>query len=174
MEKLPAKYRIPQRTIPERLDLIRYREGLPSDYKLALFLGIGETALANYRKGRSLPDHDAAIKIATALGEPPALLLMEIEAMRTKSIGAKVVWSTAIALLATALKYSPEPAGGGGKVDITSVTQATRPGGDPDSSTPGIRIVSTGTPAPFHAGPLQLLVAAVRSMVSYTPALSPA
>lgn len=117
------------RTIQERLDDIKAAHDLPSDYKLALFLGLGETAVANYRKGRSLPDPDAAIKIANASGVEPALLMMEIEAFRAKSTAAKVAWGTGLALMATALMISRPGRGGSGTgkgaVNITSAASTS-------------------------------------------------
>lgn len=120
---MPAVARYEPRTIQQRLDHIKAAHDLPSDYKLALFLGLGETAVANYRKGRSLPDADAAIKIANAIGLEPALLMMEIEATRAKSPGAQVAWATAIGLVATAVNLArrsdTRKVEGGGKAALS-------------------------------------------------------
>lgn len=114
------------RLIQQRLDDIKARNGLQSDYKLALYLGIGETALSNYRKGRSLPDADAAEKIAAACGEELALILIEIEAQRAKTVAGKAGWSAAAALTATALRRLPGT--------VAAVVIATGLGGPPPSA----------------------------------------
>jgi hypothetical protein len=80
------------RTIDEVLDRARAVQKVGSDYKLALTLGIGESALANYRNKRSLPDAKACLKLAKAMGEDPDLLVVEMEAQRAKTDEARNVW----------------------------------------------------------------------------------
>lgn len=84
------------KTIHERLDAVKVRHGITSDYKLAMFLGISEAALANYRHGRSLPDPGAVVKIAGALDEEPAIMLLEIEVQRAKTPVSKAAWKGAL------------------------------------------------------------------------------
>ena len=69
------------RTVNEVLDAVKARNGITSDYKLAMFLGIGDGNLRNYRHGRSLPDEKACERIAAALGEQPFVLLAEMQAL---------------------------------------------------------------------------------------------
>ncbi len=90
------------RPIQQVLDDIKRKHDLPSDYKLSLFLGLGETAVANYRKGRSLPDFEAILSIAKALDEDHTLLMLEVESQRAKSMGAKLAWAGAAAIYAHA------------------------------------------------------------------------
>jgi transcriptional regulator with XRE-family HTH domain len=80
------------RSIDEVLDAVKARHGLASDYKLAQFLGMGDANVRNYRHGRSLPDERAVQKIADALGEPPYILLAEIQAQRAHSDEARGLW----------------------------------------------------------------------------------
>lgn len=80
------------RTISQVLDKAKKVQKVPSDYKLALTLGIGESALANYRHGRSMPDEKACAKLAAAIGEKPDLLMVEMQAQRTKDAQARAMW----------------------------------------------------------------------------------
>lgn len=80
------------RTILEVLDQAKRALNITSDYRLAIMLGIGESALSNYRQGRSLPDEKAAAKLAAAMGEKPDLLLVEIQAQRVKDLESKAMW----------------------------------------------------------------------------------
>lgn len=82
------------RTIEQVLDRAKQVQKVPSDYKLALTIGIGESALANYRHGRSFPDPAACKKLAAALGEDPALLMVEMQAQRTKDHEAREMWAS--------------------------------------------------------------------------------
>ena len=80
------------KTIPEMLDQIKAKNGLKSDYKLALYMGIGEGNLANYRHGRSLPDERACEKIAAALEIDADVLIAEMNAIRAKSPDVRATW----------------------------------------------------------------------------------
>jgi transcriptional regulator with XRE-family HTH domain len=81
------------KTISELLDLIKEKHGLKSDYKLALYMGIGGGNIANYRHGRSLPDENACEKIAAALGMDPDVLIAEMNATRAKSPEIRATWA---------------------------------------------------------------------------------
>lgn len=80
------------RTIEQVLDHAKKVQKVQSDYKLGLTLGIGLTALSNYRNGRSLPDEKACAKLAHAMGEDPALLTVEMMVQRAKDDEAKQIW----------------------------------------------------------------------------------
>lgn len=80
------------RTINQVLDRAREVQKVPSDYKLGLCLGIGGNSLSSYRTGRSLPDEKACSKLAAAIGEEPDLLLVEIQAQRTKDAESRRMW----------------------------------------------------------------------------------
>lgn len=81
------------RTIDQVLDRAREVQKVPSDYKLALCLGIGQTALSSYRNKRSLPDEKACSKLAAAIGEEPDLLLVEMQAHRAKDDETRALWT---------------------------------------------------------------------------------
>ena len=90
------------RTIDEVLDAVKARHGLTSDYKLAMFLGLGDANIRNYRHGRSLPDEVHCQKLAEALGEPPFVLVAEIQAQRARSTDARRLWE----MMATQLRHA--------------------------------------------------------------------
>ena len=80
------------RTIDQVLDRAKTAQNVQSDYKLALCLGIGLSALGNYRNGRSFPDEKTCQKLAQAMGEDPALLTVEMQVKRAKTPEAKQIW----------------------------------------------------------------------------------
>lgn len=80
------------RSIHDLLDAAKARHGITSDYKLAMFLGIGEANIRSYRKGRSLPDASMCARIADALGEDPLYLIAEIESQRAANDDAAHLW----------------------------------------------------------------------------------
>lgn len=80
------------RTIDQVLDTAKTVQKVPSDYKLGLTLGIGPNALSNYRNGRSFPDEKACVKLAQAMGEDPAILMVEMQAQRSKDADARALW----------------------------------------------------------------------------------
>jgi transcriptional regulator with XRE-family HTH domain len=74
------------------LDTVKQAHKIGSDYKLAMYLGIGSGNLRNYRHGRSLPDPKACAKLAAALGEKPDKLIVEMQAQREKDPEARQLW----------------------------------------------------------------------------------
>ena len=80
------------RTIENVLERAKQAQNIKSDYKLALVLGIGESALANYRHGRSLPDAKACTKLALCMGEDPAILTVQMQARRSKDKETRELW----------------------------------------------------------------------------------
>ncbi len=80
------------RSISDVLDQAKKAQMVTSDYKLGLTLGIGLSALGNYRSGRSFPDEKTCAILAQAMGEDPALLTVEMQAQRAKTPEARKVW----------------------------------------------------------------------------------
>lgn len=80
------------KSIDGLLNTIKQRHNISSDYKLALFLGIGEGNIANYRKKRSMPNAMACEKIAKALDMDPDVLTVHFEALRSKDDETRAVW----------------------------------------------------------------------------------
>lgn len=82
------------RTVDTVLDSIKEAKKIGSDYKLAMYLGLGSGNLRNYRHGRSFPDPKACQKLAAALGENPGLLIVEMQAQREKDDETRALWET--------------------------------------------------------------------------------
>jgi transcriptional regulator with XRE-family HTH domain len=76
------------------LDKAKDIHSLKSDYKLALVMGISQTALIHYRAGKSLPDARVISKICELTGDDAALLAAEIEAQRAKTDEARALWTS--------------------------------------------------------------------------------
>ena len=84
------------------LDRAKLIHKLPSDYKLALTMGISFSSLTNYRHGKSLPDPRVISKLCELTGDDPGLLLAQIEAQRAKTDEAKALWTDIAKRLAAA------------------------------------------------------------------------
>jgi len=80
------------RTISELLDQVKAARAIPSDYKLAMYLGVSQGTVQNWRHQRSLPDQRATAKIAAELQIDPDVLILEIEAQRAPSDFARLAW----------------------------------------------------------------------------------
>ena len=88
--------------IASLLDKAKVIHKLPSDYKLALVMGISQTSLIHYRAGKSLPDSRVITKICELTGDDPMILAAQIECERAKSAEAKNLWAGVAARLALA------------------------------------------------------------------------
>lgn len=80
------------KSIDGLLNTIKQRHNITSDYKLALFLGMGEGNIANYRHKRSMPNAEACAKIAKALDMDPDVLTVHFEALRAKDEETRKIW----------------------------------------------------------------------------------
>lgn len=85
------------------LDKAKVIHKLPSDYKLALVLGVSFSTPANYRTGKTLPDARVISKICALTGDDPALLLAQIEAERAKTDDARALWREVVQRLQSTL-----------------------------------------------------------------------
>jgi len=79
-------------TVDQLLDAIKVRHKIVSDYKLAQFLGMTDSAIRNYRHKRSLPDEVACVKIAQALDLDGDVLAAQIQAQRARDVETKDFW----------------------------------------------------------------------------------
>lgn len=79
-------------SIAKLLDKAKQKNGLASDYKLALVMGISHGSLISYRSKKTLPDSRVISKICALTGDDPALLAVQIEAERAKTPEAKQLW----------------------------------------------------------------------------------
>ncbi len=76
----------------EFLDAVRARHNLPSDNKLAQFLGMPQGRVAEYRTGRRKLDQDACLKVAKALELPAEHVFASVQAERAKRTEHRKVW----------------------------------------------------------------------------------
>lgn len=81
-------------TVGHLLDKAKVIHRLPSDYKLALVMGVAQKSLRNYRDGKTLPDARVIGKICELTGDDAGLLLAQIEAERASEAHNRAQWAT--------------------------------------------------------------------------------
>lgn len=79
-------------TVNQLLDTIKAKHGLPSDYKLAAYLGVVPGSVKNWRHERSLPDSKTVAKIAAELGLDADVLMLQVEAQRAATEHTRAAW----------------------------------------------------------------------------------
>ncbi|WP_175773420.1 helix-turn-helix domain-containing protein [Paraburkholderia phenazinium] len=92
------------------LDLAKIKRDLPSDYALAKLLCVGQSAITNYRKGRSHFDDAMAIKIASICELEPAEVLFAMQVERAKNDEARAVWSGLLEKFSKGFRWLALPA----------------------------------------------------------------
>lgn len=85
------------------LDRAKVIHRLPSDYKLALVMGISHSALVSYRAGKTLPDARVISLICDLTGDDPALMAAQVEADRSKTAEARKLWLEVVSRLQSTL-----------------------------------------------------------------------
>lgn len=88
-------------TTQELLDLAKLHSKLASDYKLGIALGLGTSAISNYRHGRSKPDDQVGADLAKLAGLDAGYVLACLHAERAKDSAARTVWESVAQRLAT-------------------------------------------------------------------------
>lgn len=91
--------------IASLLDKAKVIHSLPSDYKLALVLGVSFSTPANYRTGKTLPDARVISLLCDLTGDDPAILAAEIEAQRAKTPEARTLWLAVAERLALTARH---------------------------------------------------------------------
>lgn len=86
-------------TVDQLLDAIKARHKIGSDYKLAQYLGMTDSAIRNYRHKRSLPDEVACVKIAQALDLDGEVLAAQVQSMRARDEETRAFWQRLAARL---------------------------------------------------------------------------
>lgn len=76
------------------LDAAKSRQAIPSDYKLGVTLGLSDSAITNYRKGRSKPDDVVAQRLAELAGLDPAIVVAQLHAERAQTDDTRKLWET--------------------------------------------------------------------------------
>lgn len=85
------------------LDKAKLIHRLPSDYKLALVMGVSHRSLASYRHGMTLPDARVISKLCALTGDDAAVMAAEMEAQRATTDEARALWHQVAARLASAV-----------------------------------------------------------------------
>lgn len=80
------------KTVDELLDAVKAKHKIGSDYKLAQFLGMTDSAIRNYRHKRSMPDEVACVKIANALDMDGDVLAAQMQSQRARDEETKTFW----------------------------------------------------------------------------------
>lgn len=88
------------------LDGVKSRHSIPSDYKLAAYLGVVPGAVKHWRHGRSLPDARVAARIASELELDPDVLVAELEAQRAQTEETRQLWQRIAARLQAGAVHS--------------------------------------------------------------------
>jgi predicted transcriptional regulator len=89
-------------TTKQLLDRAKKAQGIESDYKLSQVLGVVQSAVTNWRSGRSSPDDVIAAKLAEMAGQDPLSVIAELHAARAKTPDAKQLWMR----MATQLRHA--------------------------------------------------------------------
>lgn len=80
-------------TTDQLLDAAKSAAGVTSDYKLGLLLKLSsDSAISNYRKGRSVPDDAVAERIADLAGLDVHYVLACVHSQRAKDAHTAAVW----------------------------------------------------------------------------------
>jgi len=69
----------------EWVDRVKKHHGIESDYAAAKLLGLTKSTISIYRSRGSTLDENASISVASALGLPPAGVVLDQTAERTKT-----------------------------------------------------------------------------------------
>lgn len=79
-------------TVNQLLDAVKAKRQIPSDYKLAMYLGVAQATVQNWRHSRSLPDQRALERLAVELGMDPDVLILQVESQRAANESARLAW----------------------------------------------------------------------------------
>ena len=80
-------------TTKQLLDKAKKAQGIESDYKLAQTLEVVQTAVTNWRSGRSHPDDERASRLAVLAGQQPEVVIAELHAQRAKTPEVRAIWT---------------------------------------------------------------------------------
>ena len=74
------------------IEMVKAKHGLPSNYAAARLLGMSDSRISAYVKGRREFDDKACIAVAKALELPETYVLASLQAERAKDSSVKVIW----------------------------------------------------------------------------------
>lgn len=98
----PARRNTEMQTTKQLLDRAKKAQGIESDYKLAQTLGVVQTAVTNWRSGRSHPDDERAARLAELAGQSAEIVVAELHAERAKTPETRQLWMRMAMQLRTA------------------------------------------------------------------------
>lgn len=87
--------------IVSRLDVAKQWNEIPSDYALAKRMGVTQSALINYRKGKTLPDEKTIAELCKLTGDDPHYMAARVQAERSKTKEARTLWESVARQLST-------------------------------------------------------------------------
>ena len=85
--------------IAQLLERAKLSANIESDYRLAKVLSINQSALSNYRGGRSYPNDKILSQLCALSGDDVAVMAAQIQAERAQSPEGKTMWQAIAARL---------------------------------------------------------------------------
>ena len=79
-------------SIADLIERAKARANIDSDYRLSKVIGINQSALGNYKAGRSMPDERVLSQLCALSGDDVAVLAAEIQAERSRTDEGKSMW----------------------------------------------------------------------------------
>ena len=87
-------------SIANLLERAKENSGIESDYRLSKVLGINQSALGNYKAGRSWPNDKILSQLCALSGDDVAMVAAQVQAERSQSDEGKAMWRAVISRLA--------------------------------------------------------------------------
>jgi hypothetical protein len=89
-------------SVANLLERAKAKAHIESDYRLAKIIGINQSALGNYRAGRSLPNETVIEQLCALSGDDADLVAAQIQAERAQTPEARTLWLRVAARMAHA------------------------------------------------------------------------
>lgn len=80
-------------SVADLIERSKARANIDSDYRLAKVIKINQSAIGNYRAGRSLPNESVIEQLCALSGDDPDLIAAQIQAARVKDGPARELWN---------------------------------------------------------------------------------
>ncbi len=79
-------------SVASLLDRAKVKANIETDYRLAKVIGINQSALGNYRAGRSYPDERVLEQLCALSGDDLAVWAAQLQSERARTPEGKTVW----------------------------------------------------------------------------------
>lgn len=79
-------------SVADLIERAKARASIDTDYRLAKVIGINQSALGNYKAGRSLPDERVLEQLCALSGDDVAVFAAQIQAERARTPEGKNMW----------------------------------------------------------------------------------